>query len=38
MTDGVVLICREDVRLPAGVKAVNMIEELARDEELVGAR
>jgi len=33
--DGVFLICREDVRLPAGIKAVNMIEELAKDEELV---
>ena len=38
MTDGVVLICREDVRLPVGFKAVNMIEELARDEALLGAR
>ena len=38
MADGVVLICREDVRLPVGVKAVNMIEELARDEALVGSR
>jgi len=38
MTDGVVLICREDVHLPVGFKAVNMIEELARDEQLVGAR
>jgi len=36
MTDGVVLICREDVRVPVGLKAVNMIEELARDEQLVG--
>jgi len=35
MADGAVLICREDVRLPEGIRAVNMIEELARDEELV---
>jgi len=35
MTDGVVLICREDTRVVAGLKTVNMIEELARDEELV---
>jgi len=36
MTDGVVLICREGVSIPSGVKAVNMIEELAKDEALVG--
>ena len=36
MKDGVILICREDVQVPAGFKVVNMIEELARDEALVG--
>jgi len=35
MTDGAVLICREGVRAPVGLKAVNMIEELARDFEAV---
>jgi DNA-binding MarR family transcriptional regulator len=35
MTDGAVLICREDVRPTEGVRAVNMIEELARGEEMV---
>ena len=35
MKDGVVLICREDVRTPSGLKTVNMIEELAKDEELL---
>lgn len=33
MMDGVVLICREDARVPSGLKAVNMIEELAKDFE-----
>jgi len=35
MTDGVMLICREDIFVPVGIKAVNVIEELAKDEELV---
>ena len=38
MVDGVVLICREDVRVPSGLKAVNMIEELAKDEALAGSK
>ncbi|MEI7998041.1 MAG: MarR family transcriptional regulator [Candidatus Omnitrophota bacterium] len=33
MMDGVILICREDVQVPAGLKVVNMIEELAKDFE-----
>ena len=32
MKDGVVLICREEVQVPSGFKAVNMIEELAISE------
>jgi len=32
MSDGVVLICREEVRVPAELKAVNMVEELAKSE------
>ena len=35
MMDGVILICREDAQVPMGLKSVNMIEELAKDEELV---
>jgi len=34
--DGVVLVCSEDVPLPEGIKVINMIEELARDEEILG--
>jgi len=34
MADGVVLICREEIIVPSGVKAVNMIEELAKDGQL----
>jgi DNA-binding MarR family transcriptional regulator len=35
MMDGVVLICREDVRVSSGAKVVNMIEELAKDFEVL---
>jgi len=36
MMGGVILICREGVKVPSGIKAINMIEELAKDEELAG--
>jgi len=35
MSDGAILICREDVKVPSGIKTVNVIEELAKDEGLV---
>jgi hypothetical protein len=38
LSDGVVLLCRENVEAAAvaGVKVVNVIEELAKDEALLG--
>ena len=33
---GVVLVCRENVQIPEGIRAVNVVEELARDEALIG--